>query len=69
MALITWLKHDQSLYRFIMVYNVKPCSAMKVTVGQWVAAPSVNQGVGGSIPALVDVLEQGTEARASPRSG
>jgi len=25
------------------------------TVGQWVAGPSFNQGVGGSIPALVDV--------------
>jgi len=24
------------------------------TVGQWVAGPSFNQGVGGSIPALVD---------------
>jgi len=24
-------------------------------MGQWVAGPSVNQGVGGSIPTLVDV--------------
>jgi len=24
-------------------------------MGQWVAGPSFNQGVGGSIPALVDV--------------
>jgi len=26
-----------------------------VTMGQWVAGPSFNQGVEGSIPALVDV--------------
>jgi len=25
------------------------------TMGQWAAGPSFNQGVGGSIPALVDV--------------
>jgi len=25
------------------------------TMGQWLAGPSFNQGVGGSIPALVDV--------------
>jgi len=25
------------------------------TMGEWVAGPSLNQGVGGSIPALVDV--------------
>jgi len=30
-------------------------------VGQWAAGPSFNQAVGGSIPALVDVvLEQDT---------
>jgi len=28
---------------------------MKFYVGQWVAGLSFNQGVGGSIPALVDV--------------
>jgi len=27
----------------------------RATMGQWVAGPSFNQGVGGSIPALVDV--------------
>jgi len=26
-----------------------------VTVGQWLAGPSFNQGVGGAIPALVDL--------------
>jgi len=28
---------------------------MRSTAGQWSAGPSFNQGVGGSIPALVDV--------------
>jgi len=28
---------------------------LRVTVGRWLAGPSFNQGVGGSIPVLADV--------------
>jgi len=35
--------------------GVVPLCSSRATMGEWVAVPSFSQGVGGSIPALVDV--------------
>jgi len=38
-----------------MMMTTTTTMMMMGAVGQWVAGPSFNQGVGGSIPALADV--------------